>query len=101
MRLHLMVGNGEFLLNNGFSLCPTLIHTGKENSEMHDTWSACQIFENQDKNDISNQIEDSMDWVLETDGNNLAKYGQQTAVSVTKIDHTPHCFLHLIKSHLK
>lgn len=100
MRLHLMVGNGKFLLNNRLDLCPEIIHTGKENSKRHDVWLACQISENQDKNDISNQIEDSMDWVLETD-NDLAKHGQQTTISVTKTDHTSHRFLPTIKSHLK
>ncbi len=81
MSLYIVAGNGEFLLNNGLSLCPKIIRAEKE-SKIWNMWLADQISENHDKNDF-NQIGDSIGWMLKIDDNNLVKYGQQTTISVT------------------
>ncbi|MBI5145962.1 MAG: hypothetical protein HZA84_01945 [Thaumarchaeota archaeon] len=82
MSLYIVAGNGKFLLNNGLGLCPEIVHAENE-SKIWNMWRADQISENPDKNDIFNHIGGSIGCMLKIDDNNLVKYGQQTAISVT------------------
>ena len=79
-----MSGNGEFLLNNWLSLCPSVIPSEKD-SKKYGVRLACQISENHDKNNASNQTGGMLCRALESD-DDLIQYPLQTVFVIDPTD---------------